>query len=137
MLKKVFCWGTFDILHRGHMDFLQDAKSKGDLLSVIVVPDSAVIENKGHAPEHTQQQRIQAIRNTGLADDIIGAQDLETNLRFLLESKPDVFVFGYDQDTSAEKRLKEYFAENGLSVEYYISKKFADGLHSSSIKRML
>ena len=46
-MKKVFCWGTFDKLHEGHRKFLEDAKSKGDHLTVIVVSDGAVYENKG------------------------------------------------------------------------------------------
>jgi len=62
MIKKVFCWGTFDKFHEGHLEFLKDAKSKGDSLTVIVVSDKAVFENKRKFPKENQKERIKKIK---------------------------------------------------------------------------
>jgi len=59
-MKKGLCWGTFDLLHRGHIEFLKDAKSRGDYLVVVVISDETVFKNKGYYPQEKQgdQRRI-------------------------------------------------------------------------------
>ena len=134
-MKKVFCWGTFDCLHAGHLEFLRDAKKKGDSLSVVVIPDDSVHQNKGRYPRHTQQLRVEAIENTGIADRVISGGSLEQNIELILSLKPDVFVFGYDQKTSMEERLKSYLSEKGLNTEHYLSNEFAGGIHSRHLRK--
>ena len=46
-MKKVMCAGTFDIVHKGHIYFLEQAKKFGDYLVVVVARDSTSEKNKG------------------------------------------------------------------------------------------
>ena len=133
-MKKVFCWGTFDILHKGHKEFFKDAKKQGDYLIIIVVPDKAVFENKRRTPINSQSKRENKLREINTIDEIITPKDIKETLNLLLKLKPDVFVFGYDQQTKMEKILKEYLAKHSIHPEYYVSKEFAGGIHSSSLK---
>ena len=136
-MKKVFCWGTFDLLHEGHIAFLQDARNKGDYFTIIVISDNAVYENKRKKTIDNQNRRATNLRATGIVDKVIEASDdLNVNLERIASLKPDVFVFGYDQQTSIETQLMNYLANKGLSTEYYSSNEFANGIHTSQIRKM-
>lgn len=55
--KIVLVGGCFDILHFGHIQFLQKAKETGDYLIVALEPDERIINYKKRTPAHTQQER--------------------------------------------------------------------------------
>lgn len=135
-MKKVFCWGTFDRLHKGHIEFLKDAKSKGDSLTVIVVSDKNVFENKRKFPRENQKERIKNIRDVYVVDEVIcvGGDDYKSNFELISELKPEIFVFGYDQNKKLINKIKEYLTKKGIVTEYYISEEFANGIHTSNLK---
>jgi cytidyltransferase-like protein len=134
-MKKVLCFGTFDILHKGHEEFLKDARAQGDFLIVNVVSDRLVYENKGRYPRNNQKTRAINLRKLGLADRIIAVSDNEgKNLKLISQINPNIIVIGYDQESDFIRKLKEFLKREGIKVEYYKSKEFADGIHSSLIK---
>ena len=55
--KIVLVGGCFDILHFGHIQFLQKAKETGDYLIVALEPDERIINYKSRTPVHTQKER--------------------------------------------------------------------------------
>lgn len=68
---KVITYGTYDLLHYGHIRLLERAKSLGDYLIVAVTADDF---DKVRGKINVQQsltERIEAVRKTGLADEII------------------------------------------------------------------
>ena len=135
-MKKVLCLGTFDILHKGHEEFLKDAKTHGDFLIVNVVSDKLVYENKGRYPKNNQETRAINLRKLGLADRIIAVSDNEEqNLKLIRKINPNIIVIGYDQESDFIRKLKEFLKKDELKVEYYKSKEFAGGIHSSLIKK--
>ena len=70
-MKRVITYGTFDLLHFGHIRLLERAKALGDYLIVGVTTDDF---DKLRGKINVQQslmERIEAVRNTGLADEII------------------------------------------------------------------
>ena len=95
IMKKVIVFGSFDPLHKGHVDFFKQAKKLGDFLTIVVARDSNIRELKKHEPMLDEEKRLKQVRKAGLADRVIlgGAGDYK-----VLESeKPDIIALGYDQ----------------------------------------
>jgi len=96
-LKVILCGGVFDIIHPGHVFFLEKAALQGDVLIVVIANDSTVKRRKGKKPVHTQMWRsflINSLKPVDLA--VVGD---EKNFRKTLEKiKPDLIVYGYDQE---------------------------------------
>jgi FAD synthetase len=108
MKKKVVCAGTFDHLHKGHINFLKQAKALGDELIVIVARDDTVKRIKGFLPTHDERLRRNSVEDTGIPD-IVVLGNLDTDLFQILEVlEPDIIALGYDQRVSEEEILKRF-----------------------------
>jgi D-beta-D-heptose 7-phosphate kinase/D-beta-D-heptose 1-phosphate adenosyltransferase len=94
---KIFVNGTFDILHRGHIEMLQYAKSLGNELLVCIDTDNRVKELKGpNRPINNQNDRAFMLQSLKAVDQVwfFGSED---ELEFILETyKPDIMVKGSD-----------------------------------------
>jgi D-beta-D-heptose 7-phosphate kinase/D-beta-D-heptose 1-phosphate adenosyltransferase len=94
---NIFVNGTFDILHRGHLELLNYAKSLGDYLCVGIDTDDRVREKKGPTrPIHSQEERKFFLENLKAVDEVkLFSSDEE--LEGLVKSfKPDIMVVGSD-----------------------------------------
>ncbi len=114
--KKVFVSGCFDLLHSGHIAFLETSASYGDLY-VCIGSDKTVFDLKGRYPIITQQERkymIQALRcvHTCKINKGSGILDFEQELN---EIKPDIFVVNEDGNTPSKAKLCE-----SLGIEYIV-----------------
>ncbi len=95
-MKKVMIFGTFDVLHPGHIHLLKEAKEYGDYLVVIVALDSTVLEVKRKLPKNNEQTRLKKIIDLNLADKVrLGYPG--NKYRVIDEEKPDIIALGYDQ----------------------------------------
>ncbi len=94
--KIVFTNGCFDILHYGHVKYLEDAKNKGDILVVAINTDASVKKIKGEKrPIVNQTDRARVI--AGLASvDYVVLFNQETPLEVITQLKPDILVKGGD-----------------------------------------
>lgn len=108
--KIVFTNGVFDILHRGHVTYLQEAKKLGDKLIVGINSDDSVRKlNKGpERPINDQASRAYIIEALGCVDlSIIFTED--TPLKVINAILPDVLVKGGDYDPEEKnKNSKKY-----------------------------
>lgn len=94
--RLVFTNGCFDILHIGHVRYLQEAKKCGDLLVVAVNSDRSVKELKGPArPLQTEGDRAEILAALSAVDYTV-IFDEETPLNYIEQIKPDVLVKGGD-----------------------------------------
>lgn len=114
--KKVFVSGCFDMLHSGHVEFLQRAAEFGEL-TVALGADHTVFELKGRPPVNSEEERRFMVANVACVKQAIisrgsGYLDFEPELR---ELKPDVFVVNEDGNTPAKRRLCE-----SLGIEYVV-----------------
>lgn len=108
MKKKVVCAGTFDHLHKGHIDFLRQAKALGDELIVIVARDETVKRIKGFLPTHDERTRRNNVEGTGIPDLVV-LGNLDTDLFQILEEiKPDIIALGYDQRVSEDELIERF-----------------------------
>ena len=100
-MKKciVVVFGTFDILHPGHLQFLKAAKRYGTELIVVVTRDSAVRFQKHRAPlmhEREREAMVNALRCVDRA--VLG--DAPGRWTMITKLKPDVICIGHDQDVA-------------------------------------
>ena len=92
---KVLTFGTFDHLHPGHIAYLTEAASKGDLV-IIVARSKNVAHIKGKAPHGSDEQRAQALKEA-FPDATVLLGDSDDYLKPVRDINPDLIVMGYDQ----------------------------------------
>ena len=95
-LKVVFTNGCFDILHRGHVEYLTDAKACGDKLVTALNSDSSVRDLKGDPRPIQNQDDRAAILNALASVDLVVVFDEETPAEIVKILIPDVLVKGGD-----------------------------------------
>lgn len=94
--RIVFTNGCFDILHRGHVEYLQKAKSLGDILIVGINSDVSVKKLKGKGrPINTQGDRAKILASLEFVD-FVTIFDEETPLNLINEVRPDILAKGGD-----------------------------------------
>jgi len=127
--------GVFDLLHLGHVKFLEEAKKAGGRnaeLIVIVARDSTVEKRKGKKPIMPENQRRALVESLKIVDEaILGYEEFDIG-KVIEKIKPDVIVFGYDQN-GMEKTVKDYIKIKGFKLKIVKIGKFKeDELDSSS-----
>ena len=133
--KIVLTSGVFDLLHLGHVKYLEEAKKAGGQnaeLIVIVARDSTVERRKGKKPIVSESQRRSLVESLKVVDEaILGYEDLSVE-KVIEKIKPDVIAVGHDQD-GMERTVKTHVKEKGLKIKVVKIGKFGeDKLNSSS-----
>jgi len=115
-METVMAQGTFDILHPGHLHYLQKSADHGDELVVVISRDSRVEERKNlHFSEEERQEMIQALKPVDRA--ILGTEgDIYQTVR---ELNPDVITLGYDQSHEEDevRNMAERATGHEVNVE--------------------
>ncbi|MDD1716256.1 MAG: FAD synthase [Methanolinea sp.] len=111
-MKRVVATGTFDILHPGHLYYLEESRRLGDELYVIVARDRNVRHKpKPVIPEEQRVKMVAALRPVDHA--ILG--DLHDMFRPIEEIRPSVITFGFNQHFD-EEYIRKSLSERGLPV---------------------
>ncbi|MDA2617801.1 glycerol-3-phosphate cytidylyltransferase [Bacillus sp. BH2] len=94
-MKKVITYGTFDLLHWGHINLLKRAKNLGDYLIVAVSSDefNKIKNKKSYHSYENRKMMLEAIR---YVDEVIPEFDWEQKVKDIQEHDVDVFVMGDD-----------------------------------------
>jgi D-beta-D-heptose 7-phosphate kinase/D-beta-D-heptose 1-phosphate adenosyltransferase len=99
--KVVFTNGTFDILHRGHVDYLAKSKALGDVLIVGLNTDASIRKIKGpKRPINSNTDRAAVLASLESVDYVCFFKE-ETPYRLISKILPDVLVKGADWDVNA------------------------------------
>lgn len=106
-MKKVITYGTYDLLHQGHINLLQRAKNLGDYLIVGVTTDNFDLERGKLNVCESVMQRIEAVRRTGLADEIIIEEYVGQKIDDIRRYDIDIFAIGSDWEGKFDY-LKEF-----------------------------
>lgn len=119
MTRKVFVSGCFDLLHSGHIAFLQQAASYGDLY-IALGSDKTVYDLKGRIPVNNEQERLYVMQSLTCVKQAFisagsGVLDFETELRAM---KPDLFIVNADGNIPQKAELCRE-----LAIEYLVLKR--------------
>lgn len=116
--KIVLAGGCFDILHFGHVSFIQQARSAGDILVLLLESDEYIERAKKKKPVHTQSQRAQILAALGYVDYVVQLPLLERPdadyQRITREIGPSVIA--YTSSDSKEEQKKKFAAEVGAEI---------------------
>lgn len=127
-------FGTFDIFHEGHKDFLKQARQQGDFLRVVVARDETVAKVKKQVVVNGEQERQRKIQESGLADEVV-LGSLGDKYAVIGEFRPEVICLGYDQEFFLEK-LQEKLIEFGLgNAEIIRLRPYKPEIYKSSLLR--
>lgn len=107
MMKKVITYGTYDLLHEGHINLLRRAKALGDYLIVGVTNDSFDRERGKLNVRNNVLERVEAVKATGLVDMVIIEDYVGQKIDDILKYDVDVFAIGSDWEGKFDY-LKEF-----------------------------
>ncbi len=119
-LSIVFTNGVFDIIHRGHIDYLYKASLKGDKLILGLNADDSVKRlGKGDSrPFNSEENRAYLLAAFGFIDAVaVFVEDTPIELIRLI--RPDVLVKGGDYDASAKKGNNKYIVGSEIVKSYH------------------
>jgi FAD synthetase len=133
--KIVLASGVFDLLHLGHVRFLEEAKKAGGPnaeLVVIIGRDSTVETRKGEKPIMPENQRCALVASLKVVDEAILGYEKFDVAKVVEKISPHVVAFGYDQ-LGMERTVRDYVKQHRLKIKIVRIGKFSsDELDSSS-----
>lgn len=135
LMKTVMAFGTFDVLHPGHIAYLEQAKRMGDRLVVVVARDSSVAIIKGRRPIFGEKERLEIVSSLRVVDKaVLGAEVKTEGGRFgiIRRFHPSVIALGYDQQKNAET-LKEWLRREGIGAKVVRMKALKPDTYRSSL----
>jgi glycerol-3-phosphate cytidylyltransferase len=92
----VITFGTFDVLHVGHIRVLNRAAALGDRLVVGVSSDRLNFAKKGRNPVFDQNERLEIVANVKAVDEVFVEESLELKRDYVLQYKAEILVMGDD-----------------------------------------
>jgi FAD synthetase len=117
--KVVLASGTFDLLHLGHVKYLEEAKKAGgsdSKLIVIVARDKTVEKRKGRKPVMPEDERKALVESLKVVDKaILGRENFDIG-DVIDEIKPNIIAVGHDQ-ANIEEQVRKAVAKKKLPIE--------------------
>ena len=127
--KIVSTNGCFDILHVGHVRYLQKSAALGDILVVCLNSDRSVKALKGDSrPLNNENDRAEVLAALGCVDFVV-IFDEDTPVNYLAQIKPDIHTKGGDYDINTLPEAK-VITDNGGRVEFI---SFVEGKSTTNI----
>ena len=114
-MVRVMASGVFDILHTGHISYLEQAKAMGDELYVVVASDETVRKRK-HEPITPESMRMKIVSSLKVVDKAFLGSSGGDMYSILEVVKPDIIVLGFDQ-TFDEKQLESDLRSKGYNIQ--------------------
>ena len=124
-MTRIMVFGTFDMVHEGHVDFFQQARSlaKEPHLIVSVAREPVVARIKGERPRRSEKERVSLLERNTLVDEVVLGQE-DGYIEHIIEAKPDIIALGYDQRGEYVDRLEKDLTDAGASIKVVRLKAF-------------
>ena len=116
-MTTVMCFGSFDVLHPGHLFYLREAKKFGDTLIVVIARELTIKKIKGKEPKYNERERIEHVRDIQYVDKAVLGYEADP-YEIIEEINPDIICLGYDQDSFSEN-LREKLKKRGMNPKIY------------------
>lgn len=127
-MTRVMASGVFDILHPGHLRYLQEARDLGDELVVVVATDATVRRRK-HEPITPEQMRLELVSSLKMVDRAYLGSDGDM-FGVVERIRPDIIALGYDQDFE-ERKIEDALRERGMAVKVARLSKHGEDLNGT------
>ncbi len=131
-MTRVLVFGSFDPLHEGHINFFEQARVLGDHLTVVVAHDEALSSHKGRDPHAPVEERMAAVAESGLADEVLIGSTQAGDYTLLAELNFDVIALGYDQEPADEAVREELDKRGKEQVRIVRLKPYRSDVYKSS-----
>lgn len=114
-MVRVMATGVFDILHLGHLHYLEESKKLGDELVVVVATDTTVRKRK-HEPITPEKMRCELVASLKPVDKAVLGREGGDIFEIVNDLRPDIITLGYDQPFD-QQNLEKELAKRGLKVK--------------------
>lgn len=135
-MRKVLAFGSFDILHKGHILYLTEARKLGSSLTVIVARDASIRMFKGRDPFFDEKTRLYMIGSLKVVDKaVLGGKLSKPSdvYNIFLKYRPDVVAIGYDQRVDVDE-LRSWLRAHSIDAKVVrIKKRLDEDFYKSSL----
>ncbi len=132
---RIMIFGTFDGLHKGHLNLFKQARAlaKKPFLIVSIARDKNVFKIKGEYPIKNERGRLSLLKqNKSIDRAILGGKSY--SLVHILKEKPDIIALGYDQKHYVEE-LKKDLKNKGISIRIVRLKPYKEKIYKNHLLR--
>ncbi len=132
-MTRIMVFGTFDMLHPGHIDFFQQARALAAKphLIVSVSRDSATARVKGTLPRKNELDRLALVEGSELVDEVV-LGDESGYIAHIAKIMPDIIALGYDQHGEYVDNLENDLRDAGLVATVIRLKPFRPDVYKTS-----
>lgn len=127
-MTRVMASGVFDILHPGHLRYLQEARDLGDELVVVVATDATVRRRK-HEPITPERMRLELVSALRMVDRAYLGTDGDM-FGVVERIRPNIIALGYDQDFD-ERHIEKALEQRGMQVRVVRLSKHGEDLNGT------
>ena len=140
-------FGTFDGLHKGHLDFFQQARAlstlvpgqakklaKETLLIVSVARDKNVFKIKGQYPQLNEHQRVNLLRTNKSIDKVV-LSGVKNHIPHIAKERPNIIALGYDQKFYI-KNLKKDLKNKGVLAKIIRLKPYQEKIYKNHLLKI-
>jgi len=131
-MKNVMIFGTYDLIHKGHLNFFDQAKKLGDRLIVVVARDKSVADAKGRWPKDNEKTRVKTLRKIDIIDKALLGSKTHNFYRTIRRFKPVVLALGYDQKPSIPALKKDLLKHRIKNVKIIRLRAYRPDIYKSS-----
>lgn len=133
-IKKVLVFGTFDLMHPGHLRFLKFASRFG-LVTVSLTTDELCNMYKHHTPVNMYNKRAQALKEICWVSEVVAADAIPNSYQSIASTAPDYIVLGQDQQ-SLKMAIETKINSLGYSTKIKFAEPYRRNIYQSSKFRL-
>jgi len=131
--KKIMVFGTFDGIHKGHLNFFKQARrlAPNPYLIVSIARDKNVWKIKGKYPRKNEAERVVLAGKGNLVDKaVLGG--VKNHIPHIVKEKPGIIALGYDQEAYI-KNLKKELKSKGIRVKIVRLKPYKEKIYKNHL----